>query len=139
MLYLFKDGTGMLGRIVFTYFQGGKLDSDCKKWRLLADVLNDFAIFIDIMSPLFAQSFLICQCISSASRSLVGVAGGATRAAFTQHQSRNNNLCDVAAKDGSQETLVNLIALIFGLIFLPIITASQRYKSSDYNNLLIQY
>jgi len=33
---------------------------------------------------------------------VVGVAGGATRAALTQHQARRNNMADVSAKDGSQ-------------------------------------
>lgn len=33
---------------------------------------------------------------------MVGVAGGATRAALTQHQARRNNMADVSAKDGSQ-------------------------------------
>ena len=32
----------------------------------------------------------------------MGVAGGATRAAMTQHQARRDNMADVAAKDGSQ-------------------------------------
>ncbi|RTG80318.1 uncharacterized protein DC041_0000993, partial [Schistosoma bovis] len=35
-------------------------------------------------------------------KSLVGVAGSATRAAIVQHQAINNNLADVSAKDGSQ-------------------------------------
>lgn len=35
-------------------------------------------------------------------QSIVGVAGGATRAALTQHQARRNNMADVSAKDGSQ-------------------------------------
>ena len=35
-------------------------------------------------------------------QSIVGVAGGATRAAMTQHQARRDNMADVAAKDGSQ-------------------------------------
>ncbi|KAK7499048.1 hypothetical protein BaRGS_00009595, partial [Batillaria attramentaria] len=54
--------------------------------------------------------------------SLVGVAGGATRAALTQHQARRNNMADVSAKDGSQETLVNLSALLFSLILLPLVS-----------------
>ena len=32
----------------------------------------------------------------------MGVAGGATRAALTQHQALRDNMADVAAKDGSQ-------------------------------------
>ena len=35
-------------------------------------------------------------------QAIVGVAGGATRAALTQHQARHNNMADVSAKDGSQ-------------------------------------
>lgn len=33
---------------------------------------------------------------------IVGVAGGATRAALTMHQARRNNMADVSAKDSSQ-------------------------------------
>jgi len=35
-------------------------------------------------------------------RSIVGIAGGATRSALTQHQAIDNNLADVSAKDSSQ-------------------------------------
>ena len=35
-------------------------------------------------------------------QSIVGVAGGATRAALTQHQALKDNMADVSAKDGSQ-------------------------------------
>ena len=38
-------------------------------------------------------------------QSIVGVAGGATKAAFTQHQARRDNMADVSAKDGSQVRL----------------------------------
>lgn len=46
-------------------------------------------------------------------QSLVGVAGGATRAALTVHQARRDNMADISAKDGSQvlyfhETIVNI-------------------------------
>ena len=41
-------------------------------------------------------------------QSIVGVAGGATRAALTQHQARRNNMADVSAKDGSQVQAVSL-------------------------------
>ena len=46
---------------------------------------------------------------SSLSRTqcIVGVAGGATRAALTMHQARRNNMADVSAKDGSQVSSQN--------------------------------
>lgn len=99
------------------------MDSDCKKWRFFADVVNDTATFIDLLSPALSSSIrLPIFCVSSVARSLVGVAGGATRAAITQHQARCNNTADVSAKDGSQETLVNLVALIASLLILPAVS-----------------
>jgi hypothetical protein len=81
----FTDGTSMIGRILFAYIQSSKLDADSKKWRLFADVINDMAIFIDLLSPYFPNYFTFMQCVSGVSKSLVGTAGGATRAALTQH------------------------------------------------------
>jgi hypothetical protein len=40
-------------------------------------------------------------------------------------KARKNNISDVAAKDGSQETLVNLAALVLNLVLLPLIGESQ--------------
>ena len=36
--------------------------------------------------------FLLCICIGNLMKAIVGVAGGATRASFTQHQARAENL-----------------------------------------------
>lgn len=64
------------------------MDTQCKKWRLRADVLNDLAIFIELLLsiPWVRQFSLIVLSFSSCAKSIVGVAGGATRAALTQHQ-----------------------------------------------------
>ncbi|CAG2101864.1 unnamed protein product [Medioppia subpectinata] len=128
--WLLRDGTSMSGRILFAYIQSSKLDSDCKKWRLFADLINDLSILIDLLSPYFSQYFLYMQCFSGVLKSLVGTAGGATRAALTQHQSRRNNLADVSAKDGSQETLVNLTALICSLIIVPVVSTNTKAVKS---------
>lgn len=57
-------------------------------------------------------SVLVPQCV-------VGVAGGATRAALAVHQARRDNVAEVAAKDSSQETLVNGAGLLLALLLLP--------------------
>jgi hypothetical protein len=41
--------------------------------------------------------------------------------AVIRHQARRNNLADVAAKDGSQETLVGIISLLASLVILPVV------------------
>lgn len=116
--WILKDGTGMFGRIAFAWFEGTCLDGDCKKWRLVADVLNDMAMGLELLLPLLSSYSTHILCITTTMKSIVGVAGGATRAAITQHQAIRNNMADVSAKDGSQETFVNLCASLVGIIIL---------------------
>ncbi|XP_075897545.1 RUS family member 1 [Nelusetta ayraudi] len=120
--WLLRDGTGMLGRIVFAWWKGIKLDSEAKKWRLFADVLNDMAMFMEILAPYFPPFYTLIVCTAGVFKALVGVAGGATRAALTVHQARRDNLADISAKDGSQETLVNLAGLLLSLLLIPLVT-----------------
>lgn len=120
--WLLRDGTGMLGRILFAWRKGSKLDSEAKKWRLFADVLNDIAMFMEILAPYFPAFFTLIVCTAGIFKSIVGVAGGATRAALTVHQARRDNMADISAKDGSQETLVNLAGLLVSLILIPLVT-----------------
>jgi len=119
LTWMLRDGAGMVGRIVFAWAKASSLDRDARFWRLVADVLNDAALMLDILSPAFPRAFLALVCVSSVLKAVVGVAGGATRMALTQHQARQFNHADVAAKDGSQETAVNLAALLAGLALLP--------------------
>ena len=49
-------------------------------------MVNDSAMFIELLSPLFPNYFLLLVCLASFARAIVGVAGGATRAALIQHQ-----------------------------------------------------
>lgn len=57
---------------------------------------------IELASPLFPGAFLLLACLGSVARAVTGVAGGATRAALTQHFARQRNAADIAAKEGSQ-------------------------------------
>jgi Vitamin B6 photo-protection and homoeostasis len=49
-------------------------------------------------------------------QSIVGVAGGATRAALTEHQARRNNMADVSAKDGSQ-VMHNCVLSVLSFVY----------------------
>lgn len=99
------------------------MDSDCKRWRLFADLINDVSLFIDLITAFCPRHyFLLIHCCSGILRALVGIAGSATRAALTQHQAKCNNMADVSAKDQSQERIVNLLALIVSLLIIPLIS-----------------
>ncbi|CAG5090858.1 Similar to RUSF1: RUS family member 1 (Homo sapiens), partial [Cotesia congregata] len=120
--WILKDGTGMIGRIIFTWWKSIELDAQCKKWRLTADILNDLAMGIELTLPsMHSSSVTMLLCLSTAMKSIVGVAGGATRAALTQHQALKGNVGDVSAKDGSQETFINLIGSFVGIFLISYI------------------
>nr|XP_018895982.1 PREDICTED: RUS1 family protein C16orf58 homolog [Bemisia tabaci]XP_018895983.1 PREDICTED: RUS1 family protein C16orf58 homolog [Bemisia tabaci]XP_018895985.1 PREDICTED: RUS1 family protein C16orf58 homolog [Bemisia tabaci] len=120
--WILKDGTGMTGRIAFAWWKGSRLDAECKAWRLMADVLNDIAMLAEMLLPYVPNYTTIILCASQSAKAIVGVAGGATRAAITQHQAIRGNMGDVSAKDGSQETCINLLASFVGIFLLTTVT-----------------
>ncbi|KAF9413184.1 hypothetical protein HW555_008538, partial [Spodoptera exigua] len=122
--WVLKDGCGHLGKIYFAYSHGTHLDAYSKKWRLYADVLNDAAMCIEIALPAFKNYTTAVLCVSTVMKAIVGVAGGATRAAMTQHHAIRSNLADVSAKDSAQETAVNLIASLTALTIITIFGSS---------------
>ncbi|KAI3658167.1 hypothetical protein MP638_000850 [Amoeboaphelidium occidentale] len=112
-----KDGTGMVGSILFTWKFAKNLDYDAKTWRFMADIFNDLGMVFVLLSPMLnfdKRISLALLCIGTLFKSLCGVCGGATKGALTQHFAKSNNMADVSAKDGSQETIINLVSMIFG-------------------------
>eukprot|EP00029_Vermamoeba_vermiformis_P013268 TRINITY_DN8185_c0_g1_i1.p1 TRINITY_DN8185_c0_g1~~TRINITY_DN8185_c0_g1_i1.p1 ORF type:complete len:404 (+),score=43.87 TRINITY_DN8185_c0_g1_i1:152-1363(+) len=137
--YILKDGASKLGSIMFTWTQGSNLDCNAKTWRLMADLINDSAFFFEILIGIFPKYFLLLASIAGIMKAVVGVAGGATRAALTQHQARRNNMADVAAKDGSQETANSLLGLVLATVLIPIITRSNTMIWAAYVFLTIMH
>ncbi|XP_049884650.1 RUS family member 1 [Pectinophora gossypiella] len=122
--WVLKDGCGHIGRILFAYTHGTNLDAYSKKWRLYADVLNDAAMCLEVALPVFKPHTTLILCISTTMKAIVGVAGGATRVALTQHHALRGNMADVNAKDSAQETAVNLVASFTALLLITICGSS---------------
>ena len=90
---------------------------------MFADITNDMVMLVELVARFLPRPLVLpVLCLAGVGRSLVGVAGGATKAAVAQHQALNSNMADLAAKDGSQETLVNLVALCLNLVLLPFVS-----------------
>eukprot|EP00727_Mastigamoeba_balamuthi_P009608 m51a1_g527 hypothetical protein (409) ;mRNA; r:363477-364916 len=120
-----RDLIGNAGRIVFAWSRGTSLDRDAKVWRLVADALNDLAMLVELLAPCApAWLFLPALCLASVMRAIVGIAGGATRDAMRAHQALEGNMADVSAKDGSQETAVNILGMLLGLAVLGAVGSS---------------
>lgn len=69
--WIFKDGTGMFGSIIFAWWKGTDFDSNCKKWRLFADILNDSAMFIEMLLPSLPNTTYFL-CLTTAMKAGVG-------------------------------------------------------------------
>ncbi|XP_053909012.1 RUS family member 1, partial [Cuculus canorus] len=121
LAWLLRDGVGIVTRITFAWLQGSHLDCEAKQWRLAADLLNDVALVTELLAPVWPRAGPALLLLAAAVKCVVGVAGGATRAALAVHQARSDNVADVAAKDGSQETLVNGVGLLLALVLLPLL------------------
>ncbi|XP_037245545.1 RUS family member 1 isoform X2 [Falco rusticolus] len=121
LTWVLRDGVGMVTRIAFAWLQGTRLDCEAKQWRLVADVLNDLALVLELLAPAWPPIGPALLTLAAAVKCIVGVAGGATRAALAVHQARRDNMADVAAKDSSQETLVNGAGLLLALLLLPLL------------------
>jgi len=61
--WIIRTGSGMMGRVLFSWSQGKNLDCNAKSWRLGADIINDFAMLLELLSPLFFGYALVFFCV----------------------------------------------------------------------------
>jgi hypothetical protein len=120
-----RDATGHVASLLFATTQSTSFDAYPKQWRLVADIANDVGMAFELIAPLFPAAFVLLACFGALCRSITGVAGGATRAALTQHFARTGNAADITAKEGTQETFVTLLGMIFGLGLARLAAAHQ--------------
>jgi hypothetical protein len=98
--------------------KSSSFDSHSKQWRLAADICNDLALSLQILSS-FSQSnetFLGLFMLGAMCQAVTGVAGSSTRMALTQHFALHQNAANVSACESAQEIAITLIGLVFGLL-----------------------
>lgn len=117
-----KDGCGMIGGLIFSYYSSAYFDSHVKEFRLFADIINDIGQALDMIAPHIPKSYLIYISIGATlCRTLCGISAGATKGSITQHFAIESNMADLNAKEGTQETLVSLIGMVVGIILARMI------------------
>ncbi|ANB15808.1 hypothetical protein AWJ20_3452 [Sugiyamaella lignohabitans] len=121
-----QETVGRLGTIIFAWKLGSTLEPECKKYRYVADLVNDSATVFDCLSPLFPGNRnikLFMLCMSGLLRSICGVMAGGSRAALTQHftDPKIGSIADVNAKDQSQETVITLLGMLAGSVLVKLV------------------
>lgn len=135
--WAFSDGIGMIGSLLLAYTSSKSFEIYVKEWRLLADVLNNFALTVDLFNHFlhfFTKNeyhYAILLAISSLFKCSCGLIAGATKARISSHFALKDSLADVSAKESTQETAIALIGLFLGSIITKII------GDSDFDNVFI--
>jgi Vitamin B6 photo-protection and homoeostasis len=113
-----RDGTGLIGSLVYTYFVSDHLDAHVKEFRLFADIINDVGFTLDMIAPFFGRHSIYYWYISSSSvlcKTMCGISAGATKGSITQHFAIRGNMADLNAKESTQETIVTLMGMVGGI------------------------
>jgi hypothetical protein len=130
--WIIKDGIGMFFSIFFTSTCSIYFGSYIKEWRLFADLINDLALSIDLVTPFFPRDLhLYILTISAICKTMCGISANSTKLCITNHLCLQANEADVNAKEGSQETAVCLIGLILGMIMSQFLASSSSSPSSS--------
>lgn len=117
MTWALRDGTGMLGGLIFSYVSSQYFDTHVKEFRLFADIINDVALTLDMLAPAAGDYSIWVLSLSTICKTMCGMSAGATKGRITDHFCRGNgNMADLTAKESTQETLVSLLGMIGGVV-----------------------
>ncbi|KAI1375975.1 vitamin B6 photo-protection and homoeostasis-domain-containing protein [Hypoxylon crocopeplum] len=126
LLTILQESTGRLATILFAHRYGLAIEPECKYYRFIADIVNDVALFLDIMSPaLSTYPKIMALCGAGVLRALCGVSGGSAKASLSAHFAKNGNLAELNAKDNSQETVISLLGLLAGSILVQFVHSKE--------------
>jgi hypothetical protein len=119
--------------IIAAYYIGTSLFPEAKTYRIIADITNDLAIVLDVLSPLlssvsfslgvfsprFGSLRVVALCLSGSFRSLCAIAAGGSKSAMSAHFSTpatgRGDLGDLSAKESSLETVLCLFGMLASL------------------------
>ena len=95
---ILQDGLSRIATIIFAYRVGTYIEPECKFYRLAADIMNDAAMVLDLLSPALPKPIrVIVLSVSQALRGLCGVAAGSAKASLSAHFARWGNLGELNA------------------------------------------
>ncbi|KAI0156477.1 DUF647-domain-containing protein [Xylariaceae sp. FL1272] len=119
LLTVLQESTGRIATILFAHRLGQAIEPECKFYRFLADIFNDTSMILDILSPtLPGPAKVTALCASGVLKALCGVSGASAKASLSAHFAKSGNLAELNAKDGSQETVISLVGMLVGSVFL---------------------
>lgn len=126
ILKITGDTISRIATILFAHRMGQAIEPECKFYRFLADILNDSAQFLDLLTPALPYLPKLGVIVSAGVlRSLCGVAANASKASLSAHFALTGNLAELNAKEASQETVVSLLGMLVGSLVVRLVEDKQ--------------
>ncbi|KAK4641359.1 hypothetical protein QC761_502610 [Podospora bellae-mahoneyi] len=122
ILKITGDTISRIATILFAHRMGQAIEPECKFYRFLADIFNDAAQFLDLLTPALPYLPKLGVIVSAGVlRSLCGVAANASKASLSAHFAVTGNLAELNAKEASQETVVSLLGMLVGSLVVRLV------------------
>lgn len=122
VLKIIQDTFSRMATILFAHRMGQAIEPECKTYRFMADLFNDSALMLDLLTPVLPLSPKVCIMVaSSILRSLCGIAASASKASLSAHFARTGNLAELNAKEASQETVISLLGMLAGTAVVHVV------------------
>ncbi|KAM0911792.1 hypothetical protein ACQ4PT_013219 [Festuca glaucescens] len=112
--WVLKDGLGYLSKIVLSKF-GRHFDVNPKGWRLFADLLENAAYGLEILTPVFPHLFVPIGAAAGAGRSAAALIQAATRSCFYAGFAVQRNFAEVIAKGEAQGMVSKFLGIMLGI------------------------
>ncbi|KAJ8444852.1 hypothetical protein Cgig2_029783 [Carnegiea gigantea] len=112
--WVLKDGIGYLSKIMLSKY-GRHFDVNPKGWRLWADLLENTAIGLEILTPAFPHLFVFIGAAAGAGRSAASLIQAATRSCFYAGFAAKRNFAEVIAKGEAQGMVSKSIGIMLGI------------------------
>ncbi|XP_057484726.1 protein root UVB sensitive 2, chloroplastic-like isoform X2 [Actinidia eriantha] len=125
--WILKDGMQHVGKLICSNL-GARMDSEPKRWRILADVLYDCGTGLEVLSPLCPHLFLEMAGLGNFAKGMAVVAARATRLPIYSSFAKEGNLSDLFTKGEAISTLFKVIGMGAGIQLASTICSSTQGK-----------
>ncbi|GAB2272797.1 Protein root UVB sensitive 1, chloroplastic [Dionaea muscipula] len=121
--WVLKDGIGYLSKILLSKY-GRHFDVHPKGWRLFADLLENAAFGLEMLTPVFPHQFVFIGAAAGAGRSAASLIQAATRSCFYAGFAARRNFAEVIAKGEAQGMVSKFFGIMLGIAIANCIGSS---------------
>ncbi|KAK3200222.1 hypothetical protein Dsin_023637 [Dipteronia sinensis] len=130
--WVLKDGIGYLSKIMLSKY-GRHFDVHPKGWRLFADLLENAAFGLEMLTPAFPHLFVFIGAAAGAGRSAAALIQAATRSCFYAGFAAQRNFAEVIAKGEAQGMVSKAIGIMLGIALANCIGSSTSLALASFS------